>query len=269
MIIKTTRDIIIVSDIDGTLMDHEYDLSPAIGTIKWLQQLGIPIVLCTSKTAAEVKVIRDFININDPYIVENGGAIYGSNPKTNEEWELILGRCYRDLRDVLDRLSNDIKFQLTALNDLGYKDIKKLTGLNDSQVTLALDRHWSVPFLNPPEEYQLILNNYLDLYDINIYQGNRMSHLLGRNSHKGKAVSALKKFLNKSGSSIIALGDSPNDLPLLEIADQAIVVPGVNGPNQSLINDLMRNNINYILAPAPHAKGWSFSIRKLLEEYYL
>ena len=46
----------VVSDVDGTLMDHSYDLTPAKKTIKTLQRLSIPVILCTSKTAAEVKV---------------------------------------------------------------------------------------------------------------------------------------------------------------------------------------------------------------------
>ena len=68
----------IVSDVDGTLMDHLYDLTPAKETITWLQRLGIPVILCTSKTKSEVKIIREDLNLKDPYIVENGGAIYGA-----------------------------------------------------------------------------------------------------------------------------------------------------------------------------------------------
>ena len=48
----------IVSDVDGTLMDHTYDLTPAKDTIKKLQKLSIPVILCTSKTASDVRVIR-------------------------------------------------------------------------------------------------------------------------------------------------------------------------------------------------------------------
>ena len=32
----------IVSDVDGTLMDHKYDLTPAKETIKTLQNLSVP-----------------------------------------------------------------------------------------------------------------------------------------------------------------------------------------------------------------------------------
>ena len=69
----------VVSDVDGTLMDHSYDLTPAKETINTLQKLSIPVILCTSKTASEVRVIRNELNLTDPYIVENGAAIYGES----------------------------------------------------------------------------------------------------------------------------------------------------------------------------------------------
>ena len=39
----------VVSDVDGTLMDHSYDLSPAKETIKKLQKLSIPVILCIQR----------------------------------------------------------------------------------------------------------------------------------------------------------------------------------------------------------------------------
>ena len=97
----------IVSDVDGTLMDHSYDLSPARETIKKLQILSIPVILCTSKTAAEVKVIRNELNLTDPYIVENGAAIYGESlEKVNGK--IILGEKYETLEDILKNISQEI-----------------------------------------------------------------------------------------------------------------------------------------------------------------
>ena len=53
----------VVSDVDGTLMDHSYDLTPAKETIKKLQKLSIPVILCTSKTAAEVNHLENLLNL--------------------------------------------------------------------------------------------------------------------------------------------------------------------------------------------------------------
>ena len=110
----------VVSDVDGTLMDHSYDLTPAKETIKFLQDLSIPVILCTSKTAAEVKVIRKQLNLTDPYIVENGAAIYGET-LSGVDGEIILGEKYEILEDILKSISKEIKLDLQPLNNLSDK----------------------------------------------------------------------------------------------------------------------------------------------------
>ena len=90
----------VVSDVDGTLMDHTYDLTPAKETIKKLQKLSIPVILCTSKTASEVKVIRNELNLTDPYIVENGAAIYGESLK-RVNGEIILGKSCKSMARII------------------------------------------------------------------------------------------------------------------------------------------------------------------------
>ena len=48
----------IVTDLDGTLMDEDYDISPAKKTMKMLAEFNIPVIPCTSKTASEVRYFR-------------------------------------------------------------------------------------------------------------------------------------------------------------------------------------------------------------------
>ncbi|KGG15041.1 MULTISPECIES: mannosyl-3-phosphoglycerate phosphatase-related protein YedP [unclassified Prochlorococcus] len=253
----------IVTDIDGTLMNHKYEFIEAIPTIKWLKEIGIPIIPCTSKTASEVRVLRKTIGLNDPFIVENGGAIYGQTESSGEEWKLVLGKSYDDLRAKLSLISSELGYKLTPLNDLTDKEINQLTGLTGLSIQLALQREWSVPFLNPPEsDREKIIEIALKL-GTTIYKGNRMSHLLAKGSHKGRAVTELKKFLNQPDAKVIALGDSQNDLPLLEVADIAVVVPGGKGVNPWLKTGV--DNGQFLLAPAPHSEGWALAIRDLFE----
>ena len=110
----------VVSDVDGTLMDHSYDLSPAKKTIKILQDLSIPVILCTSKTASEVQVIRNELNLRDPYIVENGAAIHGES-LTKVNGNIILGEKYEFLEDILNFISKEISYKLKPLNDISDK----------------------------------------------------------------------------------------------------------------------------------------------------
>ena len=94
-----------------------------------------------------------------------------------------------------------------------------------------------------------------------------MSHLLSINSNKGKAISALKKYSNKQDMRIIGLGDSPNDLPLLLNSDIKIVIPGIDGPNLNLLNQL--KGLEFTLASEPNGYGWKNEINKLIKKLEL
>jgi len=251
----------VVSDVDGTLMDHSYDLSPAKETIKTLQNLSIPVILCTSKTASEVKVIRKELNLTDPYIVENGAAIYGESLK-KVNGEIILGKKYEYLEEILNLISKEIDFQLIPLNNLTDQKATKLTGLKGNSLNLMRDRHWSMPFLNPPSTLEEKINICCRKFKVDIFKGNRMSHLLSSNSNKGKAINALKEYSNIDEIKIIGLGDSPNDLPLLLNSDFRIVIPGIDGPNLDLVDQL--NDLKFTLASEPNGYGWKNEINKLL-----
>jgi mannosyl-3-phosphoglycerate phosphatase len=253
----------VVSDVDGTLMDHSYDLSPAKETIKTLQKLSIPVILCTSKTAAEVRVIRSELNLTDPYIVENGAAIYGESLK-RVNGEIILGKRYEFLEEILNIISKEINYKLTPLNNLSDQEATKLTGLEGNSLKLMRDRHWSMPFLNPPNYLEEKINICCKKFDVDIFKGNRMSHLLSTKSNKGKAINTLKDYSNIENIEIIGLGDSPNDLPLLLNSDIKIVIPGIDGPNLNLIDQL--KDEAFTLASEPNGYGWKNEINKLIKK---
>ena len=243
----------IVSDVDGTLMDHFYDLTPAKETITWLQTLGIPVILCTSKTKSEVEIIREDLNLKDPYIVENGGAIYGEY-SDGKKWEIILGKSYSILEEILNKLSDNINFKLRPLNTLSDDEVTNLTGLHGDSLNLMRDRHWSMPFLNPPNTFDEDLKRLCEIYDVDIFRGNRMSHLLSKNSNKGIAITKLLNNNINTNVQIIGLGDSPNDLPLLMNSNYKIVISGIKGPNQLLLNEL--KGTEFCISQKPHGYGW-------------
>ena len=253
----------IVTDLDGTLMDHNYDISPAMKTLKMLSEISIPVIPCTSKTASEVRYFRDENGLSDPFIVENGAAVYGNYIDSCSEWELILGKSYKELISILTDISRKVNYNFVPLNDLNDNQIYELTGLSNEGIIRALDRHWSVPFLNPPDEIFEKLKLISGSYDVHVFKGNRMSHLLSSESHKGHAVNRLKTHLQNKDVKIIGLGDSQNDLPLLEYADISIVIPGKNGPNKYLQHGI--ENGSYTLANAPHAEGWSNSVEDVIK----
>ena len=251
----------VVTDLDGTLLDHSYSWEPARSTISALKQQRILVIPCTSKTAEEVRAFRQDAGLRDPFIVENGGAIYGNNAD-GSEWVVPLGAAHSVLRPQLDELSQALGHELVALEDLSAEQGEALTGLRDQALASAQRREWSVPFLTAPEDLREPLRQLAAQHQLLVVQGNRMSHLLSGGSHKGRAVEVLKQHLQQPDVAVLGLGDSPNDLPMLEAVDQAVVVPGAQGPHP-VFQDAIASG-RFQLAQAPHGEGWAIAVNQWL-----
>ena len=67
----------IFTDLDGTLLDHDtYEWSPARPMLDRIREEGWPLVFVTSKTRAEVEGLRTEMEVDEPFIVENGAAAF-------------------------------------------------------------------------------------------------------------------------------------------------------------------------------------------------
>ena len=246
----------VVTDLDGTLMDHRYDWSPAAAVLTRLCQNGIPVIPCTSKTAEEVERFRAEAGLRDPYIVENGGAIHG------ETMHEPLGPSWAELKPQLQLLAADLGEPLRALDDLTAAEGDRLLGLSGDGLLQAQRRRCSVPFVPPPVALRSRLQQLAAERDLSIVQGNRMAHLLGAGVSKGRALAVLKQRLGAEGVQVLGLGDSPNDLPLLEAADVAVVVPGPEGPHPALRDAV--DSGRFQLAAHPHARGWAEAVQRIV-----
>ncbi len=247
----------VVTDLDGTLMDHDYNWEPAREAIRGLQLKGIPVIPCTSKTAVEVKHFRAAVGLKDPYIVENGGAIHGET-SDGEPWELVLGCPVAELRPVLLELEQLLSEPLQPIDALSDQEAFDLLGLQGKALQLACTRCWSLPFVPPSASARQRLPDLANRLGFAVVQGNRMGHLLGVDVSKGRALEILKQRRAASPVRVLALGDSPNDQPLLDAGDLSVVVPGANGPHPVFAEAIAQGR--YQLASACHAQGWAEAV---------
>src|SRR5262249_39570829 len=68
---------IVFSDLDGTLLDaRTYDWRPAERALARLAELGVPVILTSSKTRAEIEEWRRTLGNREVFVSENGGGIY-------------------------------------------------------------------------------------------------------------------------------------------------------------------------------------------------
>jgi len=85
-----------------------------------------------------------------------------------------------------------------------------------------------------------------------VFKGKKMA------GHMGNKLRTMQNI------EIIGLGDSPNDLPLLLNSDIKIVIPGIDGPNLNLLDQL--KDLEFTLASEPNGYGWKNEINKLINK---
>ncbi len=68
--------VIVFSDLDGSLLNSRYSFQEAKDVISRLNNLDVPIILCSSKTRKEIEHYRTKLGINAPFISENGAAVF-------------------------------------------------------------------------------------------------------------------------------------------------------------------------------------------------
>ena len=68
---------VVFTDLDGSLLDHDtYRWAEACGGPLPLSSKGVPVVMVSSKTAAEMTVLAKEMALSAPFVSENGGGIF-------------------------------------------------------------------------------------------------------------------------------------------------------------------------------------------------
>ena len=108
--------LIVFTDLDGTLLDHgDYSYSAALPALQALRAQGIPLILASSKTGAEIAPLHHALGLGEwPIIVENGAqrVIPGADMDDRSIYERLRGAldelpaelrtCYRGFGDMTD-----------------------------------------------------------------------------------------------------------------------------------------------------------------------
>jgi mannosyl-3-phosphoglycerate phosphatase len=255
------KKLIIFTDLDGTLLDHTtYSFAPAMPALEMINKHNIPLIICSSKTKNEIEHYRKKLDNNYPFISENGGGIFiprgtfdfdiqeyccsgkkhfsasvsdiAGKGRFHEEggYHIIsFGASYVDLRKAIAVFQAG-GFKIKGFGDMSAKEVSERTGLSIFEAGMAKQRYFDEPFFFEGKEKKTReLLAAIKAKGFNSTQG-RLFHILGDND-KGKSVAMLIELYKKQFGKIItsALGDSPNDMPMLKLVDCPIIVKKPDG----------------------------------------
>jgi mannosyl-3-phosphoglycerate phosphatase len=261
-----TSQLIVFSDLDATLLDHNtYSFDAANEALAKLKALDIPLVLNSSKTMPEMKNIREKLGNQHPFIIENGAALMipaGYFENAAEE-AINFSTEYQVILKVLSDLGAQ-GFKFRHFDSLTAKEVSDLTNLSEDAAQMAKERFGSEPLLwDDSEENLKRFTQEINKRQLKLIKGGRFYHVIGL-FDKGLAIERALTFFKKKYPSkkiiSVGLGDSPNDLPMLETVDIAIVVKSGRSAEMKL------NNKNTIFSKQEGPSGWNEEILKLLEK---
>lgn len=261
----------IFTDLDGTLLDPlTYRWGPARPALEALKRAGIPLVLCSSKTRSEMEVIREALRNTDPFVVENGGAVFvppGTFPEVDLPGRhgyqvLEFGLPHARLVEALDTLRRETGVLAKGFSELTVPEVAELTGLPLEAAVLAQRREYDEPFLIPAGTEPGGIERWARAAGLRVTGGGRFFHLTGDHD-KGRAVAQLVTWFREWDSMVrtAGLGDSANDLSMLHVVDRAFLVAKPDGTHEPT-----SRHAEILQVPGVGPVGWNQAVLALLAE---
>ena len=262
---------LVVTDLDGTLLNHDdYAFDDAKETLKKLAAHGIPVIINSSKTAAEIESIRLQLGNEMPFIVENGSGVFipksdfKEAPEEAEEWgeywEIVLGKPREELIKCLKEIPDSLKSCFQSYTSSTVDDVMLMTGLSREEATASMNRKYTEPLKwsdSPMKKLEFF--RALRKQHIHHTEGGRFIHLMGQ-TNKGSAMTWLSRYYAKryqKNIRIVALGDAANDIDMFTAADIAAIIKSpVNHPPQF-------GHEHKIMSTKTGAAGWAEVIESL------
>lgn len=184
----------IVVDIDGTLTNKKREIN--CEAVKALRKLKIPVILATGNISCFARTTAKLIGVPEIVICENGGVI------CYEDEEIVLGdkgKCLKAVK-ILEKY-----FKIELLDEEYRKS------------EVCLRRTF------PIDEARKILPK-----DVRIVDTGFAYHIIDGNVNKGKALKIIADKLGIDVKDFVAIGDSENDIEMLEVAGFGIAVANAN-----------------------------------------
>jgi mannosyl-3-phosphoglycerate phosphatase len=217
-------------------------------------------------------VLAEAMRLSAPFISENGGGIFipakaFDHPPDGAVyqagfWKYPLGTPYAELVSALRRIREELGWDIRGFSDMDAGEISRLTGLGPREARLAAQRDFDEPFVvldQAKSDVEAIIRAARKK-GLHVTAGGRFFHLHGA-SDKGLAMENVIGWYRASGRDVttVALGDSPNDFPMLERATYPVLIRS-RRPFPELRQKIPRLIVTDQLGP----RGWNHAVLDIL-----
>ncbi|MEB3755929.1 MAG: HAD hydrolase family protein [Desulfurococcales archaeon] len=248
---------VIVSDIDSTLVDHTYDLTPTAPKILEFLSHGGYIVFATTKTFDEVLLYIEKWNLprSRVYIVAEAGGLVAGIDLLKYNW---IHGGYRVLELGERLIEDDLELaKKSGCNAKGYRDmsveeLEEIAGLKKDFARAAQKRLFTESLYSPGRECLRVLSEEYRSKGYFVHMGRRFL-TIGKIPGKKAGVRTILTYSSRftvTDIYTLGFGDADMDAEMLEDADMAFLIPSYS--------EVTLKRSDYIKSPIPAPNGWIY-----------
>ncbi|MQS74865.1 HAD family phosphatase [Lactobacillus halodurans] len=254
---------LIALDMDDTLLTSEKSISKKNKeVIKKALEQGIKIVLCSGRTHnAVVKYTKSLgISGKDQYIITNGGAIIENLAGEIIAQKTMTNKFYREFVKFIK--DNDLQYNV--VDNQGNTYTSQRNWIDKYTIMQAYENDNGLYFKEPdqlPNDFEIVkaiingdeaqldqisemVHKRFDQDYFVVRTGVGFLEIFPKDVNKGEAIKVLAKKLNLDLSSVIAMGDRDNDIPMIKLVGKGIAM-GNALPDVKAASDYVTEDNNH------------------------
>ena len=253
---QSIRDILVVSDMDGTLLASDCTIPTCnLETIRLFTELGGKFTVATGRTVSSVEMYPELAALLHPAITNGGCVLYDFKNKKPAKSVILPHLAARQaLRDVLHKYPQVGAMVMGAdMNLYQVRPSPELNKLIQNEQMQLLHR----PYEDLPDDWNKVLLAAQPeaLQEVSTYVSSRIypgvyfistnkqyMEVMPKGVSKGSALHDLCDLLGVSLHNTYALGDYFNDVDVMQQAGYAVAMG--NAPNEvkQLANEVVGSN---------------------------
>jgi mannosyl-3-phosphoglycerate phosphatase len=257
-----------------TLRDGRHDWTATTHVIRELEDRGIAVVLWGNETRSEMELIQGDLNLQHPFISENGGGLFvphgyfvdrPAGGRDIQSYDVLdFGKPYHEVAEALHEVARRHECPVVGFSIMSIEDVAREHGLSLAQARLAKLREYDEPFRvadSEPATYSRICSA-LRRFGYRCFTHERLHHATGV-ADKAQSIRTLTSlYRDAHDGHVVTIGvaKAPSESCLLHAVDIAIVVRSADVDAARLAEKVPTARL---IDASP--RGWSEAILEVLD----
>jgi mannosyl-3-phosphoglycerate phosphatase family protein len=232
------RQVLVVTDVDASLLERgSRSVSEERAALDFLATRGIPLVINSSRTRAEIERLHQTLRMLTPFISEHGSALFlprGCLPVVADRAKpavggdvIEFGKRYHDVVDRLKEGCREAGVDIVPFADLSIEEVAHELGIASVEAQLVKLREYTELFrlVDDRDATRSRLLKALRRRGLRCSRRGR-HHLVTATPNRAESLHLLRTLWTEAWGDhvMVGLGDSEDDVAWLQHVDVAIVV---------------------------------------------